>query len=84
MESIWSQSGVYGLNLESMWSPHGVHVESIWSLCGAYVESMWSPWSLCGVHMESIWNCGGVSITDSSVCDLCSDLFEFVLTKVGL
>jgi hypothetical protein len=46
--------------MESIWSLYGVHVESMWSPG----ESMWSPgesmWSLCGVHVESMWSLCGV------------------------
>jgi len=87
MESIWSQSGVYGLNLESMWSPHGVHVESIWSqygvhmepmwsLCGVYVESMESMWSPYGVHME-LW--GSVNYSKMQRKTLTEQMKELIL-----
>ena len=36
---------IYGVHMESTWSPHGVHM-----------ESTWSPHSPHGVHMESTWS----------------------------
>jgi hypothetical protein len=64
MESKWSQSGVYGLNLDSIWTPHGLHMDSIWSqygvLYGAYVEPMWSLCGVHGVYVESIWSPYGI------------------------
>ena len=60
MKSIWSQSGVYGLNLDSIWTPHGLHMDSIWSQYGAYVEPMWSLCGVHGVYVESIWSPYGI------------------------
>ena len=50
------------VSLDSMWTPHGLHVDSTWSPCGLYVdcrkyshglplksmESSWSPWKPVG------------------------------------
>ena len=53
MESTWNTTkSVYFwiIQLESMWSLHGVHVESAWSPCGVCIESIWS---LCRLQMDS-------------------------------
>ena len=61
------------VSLDSMWTPHGLHVDSTWSPCGLYVDcrkyshglplkSMESSWSLHGLLMESSWSPHGVHV----------------------
>ena len=42
-----------GFQVESTWTPHGLHMESTWTPHGIHMESTWNPH---GIHMDSKWS----------------------------
>ena len=57
--SMWSPHGVYGVYMQSIWSPPGVHMESTWS-CTKYnlkdfIHFFTSPMWSCDQNLNIVF-----------------------------